>query len=50
MDSVFHALGNDEYRKRIVGEPKDTIFQIIISLSVGVNAFAAFCVRPWIPL
>ncbi len=45
------VLGDDDgdYRKRyrdhIVGNPKDTILQIGISVSVGLVAFLAFCVR-----
>jgi hypothetical protein len=47
MNSLFRTLEDDGYRKRIVGEPKDTVFQIIISLSIGVSAFLTFCVlRP----
>lgn len=40
------ALGDsdDDYRKRIVGDPKDTVLQIGISVSVGLLAFLAFCV------
>jgi hypothetical protein len=45
MDSPFHIFDNeDEYRKRIVGDPKDTVFQIIISAVLGLGAFLAFCV------
>jgi len=45
MDSPFHIFDNeDDYRKRIVGDPKDTVFQIIISAVLGLGAFLAFCV------
>lgn len=47
--SLFWALAapEDEYRKRIVGGPKDTAFQILISVLLGFGAFFAFCIlRP----
>jgi hypothetical protein len=46
--SLVLSDDNDNYRKRyrdqIVGNPKDTILQIAISVSVGLIAFLAFCV------
>jgi hypothetical protein len=36
--------GDNEYRKFIVGDAKDTIFQVIISVVTGFVAFIAFCV------
>lgn len=35
---------DDEWRRRIAGSPKDTFYQLGISLILGVSAFAAFCV------
>ncbi|KIW01347.1 uncharacterized protein PV09_07119 [Verruconis gallopava] len=48
---TFHTsvLGDsdDSYGKRIVGEPKDTVLQIGISVVLGSIAFLAFCIlRP----
>lgn len=45
MDSSFHIFDSeDDYRKHIVGDPKDTVYQIIISAVFGLGAFLAFCV------
>jgi Late exocytosis, associated with Golgi transport len=45
MNSPYFALnGDDDYKKRIVGGPKDTVFQIVISAILGIAAFLAFCV------
>jgi hypothetical protein len=38
---------DDDYRKRIVGDPKDTVLQIGISSALGLIAFLTFCIlRP----
>jgi len=45
MNSAFHIFDNeDDYRKRIVGDPKDTVYQIILSAIFGVGALITFCV------
>jgi len=45
MYSSLHIFDNDDdYRKRIVGNPNDTVYQIIISAVLGLGAFLAFCV------
>jgi hypothetical protein len=36
---------DDDYRKRIVGDPKDTILQIGLSTALGLIAFMTFCAR-----
>ncbi|KAF2671282.1 DUF221-domain-containing protein [Microthyrium microscopicum] len=48
MAHGFWALSDDDnYRKRIIGDPKDTVFQILLSLLIGTSAFLGFCVlRP----
>lgn len=46
MNHIFRVLEDDGYKKHIVGEPRDTVYQIIISASIGLSAFVAFCVRP----
>jgi hypothetical protein len=47
MDTAFRILDNDDdYRKHIVGDQKDTVYQIILSCVFGLGAFLAFCVRP----
>jgi hypothetical protein len=47
MNSSFWALKDDgnDYRHRIVGDDKDTVLQIAISLALGLGAFLTFCVR-----
>jgi len=46
MNSALHIFDNeDDYRKRIVGDPKDTVYQIILSAIFGVGALITFCVR-----
>ncbi|KAF2405310.1 DUF221-domain-containing protein [Trichodelitschia bisporula] len=44
MAFEFRTLQDDGYRKRIVGDPKDTIVQIAISGALGLGAFVAFCI------
>lgn len=45
MDPPYLVFnGEDGYKKRMVGDPKDTVFQIVISAVLGVSAFLAFCV------
>lgn len=45
MDDV-HAL-EDGYGSRLIGSPRDTTIQIIISVALGIGAFLAFCIlRP----
>jgi hypothetical protein len=40
----YHTWDDDEYKRRITGDQKDTVVQISISLIAGLTAFIAFCV------
>jgi hypothetical protein len=42
---IFHKNGDDDsWRNHIVGNPKDTAVQIVLSTVVGLAAFLGFCV------
>jgi hypothetical protein len=45
MTSSFWVSSDDDYRHHIIGENKDTVLQLSISLALGLGAFLTFCVR-----